>query len=631
MENKLFLNRYRLSLGWNGLPVELHRTPTTIMYRGQEWESGRELAIELVPWRSTDPVARKQLEAEATAAKQISHINIPKLYDFGIEDGQLIYVTEYFEGHTAEAWVAARGPLPTAAVLRAAVQIADALRAASFHRLSHRALCPANIVFEPNETALGEWPAIKVLHWLGLPTNFAEAGEGDARLATASRFASPEQRRGEKADFPSATYSLGRSIWFLLTGALPAAPVPAIEGTPAAPNEVEKLRGVPKIVRHLLGRMLRLNPAERPQDPVALSAFLQTCLARVERREAMNRRLRFRVGARPRVVEAGTARKRPTKAQAVAAVLLVCAALAAIAMPRYFHARTSAQASIPAKEVSRSDNALEVSAARTLKSAPAQQSKAMLPAVAANPPRTELPRNQISAGPTPLGQGHAQVMVVTNTPVPKPPPGQTNAAAITADSTTRRKMTHTVIAAEAAPSEEGPEVVAESPSTIRREGVPEKETPAGRAQTEPPKETVAKSFEAPVSVAAFEPSPTADPVENIAPVVSDGSASEFTTEPKKEASKAAGKISHPKKSATRLVATKSTSRKKKAKKPTEVAYTSVRKRSRITHTARRAQKLPLLHVGAARAELVGTTDGKWILAVSPSHRQIIVWPPPGFR
>src|SRR6187402_211658 len=129
MENRVFLNRYRVSLGWNGLPVELHRTPTAIMYRGQELESSREMAIELAPWTSTDPVAREDLETEAKTAKQIRHINIPTLYDFGIEDGQLIYVTEYFDGHTATAWVAARGPLPAAAALRVAVQVADALRA----------------------------------------------------------------------------------------------------------------------------------------------------------------------------------------------------------------------------------------------------------------------------------------------------------------------------------------------------------------------------------------------------------------------------------------------------------------------------------------------------------------------
>ena len=395
MENRVFLNRYRVSLGWNGLPVELHRTPTAIMYRGQELESSREMAIELAPWTSTDPVAREDLETEAKTAKQIRHINIPTLYDFGIEDGQLIYVTEYFDGHTATAWVAARGPLPAAAALRVAVQVADALRAASFHYLYHPALSPANIVFLPDLTPLGEWPAIKVLHWLGLPTNFATADTGDARLAAVAHFASPEQLRGEKTDFASATYSLGCTIWFLLTGVPPPSTRPG-KGARTTPPDSEKLRGVPKIVRHLLGRMLRVNPAERPQDPVALAAFLQTCLARVERRDAIKRRLRPPVGVRSVAAEISSKRRWSTKAFAAAAVLLLCAIMAAIAAPRYFRPRV---------------------AART--NPRAEQSKAALAVVSAGPAPTELRVHQIAAKPTPPVESQAGITAATNASLPK--------------------------------------------------------------------------------------------------------------------------------------------------------------------------------------------------------------------
>ncbi len=685
MENKLFLNRYRLSLGWNGLPVELHRTPTAIMYRGQELESGRELAIELVPWKSTDEAVRAHLEAEAAAVKQINHVSMPKLYDFGIEDGQLVYVTEYFDGHTAEAWVAARGPLPTAAVLRVAVQIADVLRAASFHHLSHRALCPANIVFLPDEAAPGEWPSVKVLHWLGLPMDFAEVGQSDTRLNTAARFASPEQLRGEKVDFPSATYSLGSSMWFLLTGALPAPAVPAVEGHPVAPNEFDKLRGVPKIVRHLLGRMLRPNPAERPQDPVALSAFLQTCLARVERRGLINRRLRLPANARPRVVDAGPARRRPRKALAMAAALLVCAALAAIAMPRYFHART-AQASAPATKTDQSGTVLQSSSGRTQRSVPAPEHKKTLPAVAANSASSELPHNEIPAKPDPSAQQNAKVAAVTSTPPAQssfeqpavtaatsadstgeeatqngivaaagllkegsqiqtpaePEPStqrpaevaavasspaarssleQPTATATSANSTAEEGMQGGVVA-EAAPPEEGPQMVAASPTTIRGEDFSEEEATADTAQTESPNEDVAESDDASSSVA--EPPPTADTTANLALVVGDASAAPATAESKMEEPPPAEKVS--KKS--RSGATQSTSSKKRSAK---VTHTKTRKSSRVASKGRRAKKLPLLHVGSAHAELVGTIDGKWILAVSPSNRQVIVWPPPGFR
>jgi hypothetical protein len=96
-KNKRYLSHYRLSLGRNGLPVELHRTPVGTTYRAQEIGTGREVALELVPCAVHDAASRQRFEAEAVAAKQINHINIPTLYDFEIEDGQLVYVTEYFE------------------------------------------------------------------------------------------------------------------------------------------------------------------------------------------------------------------------------------------------------------------------------------------------------------------------------------------------------------------------------------------------------------------------------------------------------------------------------------------------------------------------------------------------------
>ena len=70
----------------------------------------------------------EQLRAEAEAARALQHPTIPALYDFGLEDGQLIYVTEICEGTTALAWVAARGPLPAEAVLQIGLQIVHAIR-----------------------------------------------------------------------------------------------------------------------------------------------------------------------------------------------------------------------------------------------------------------------------------------------------------------------------------------------------------------------------------------------------------------------------------------------------------------------------------------------------------------------
>lgn len=333
MENRVLLNRYRLSLARNGLPVELNRTPTAVLYRAQEIETGREVALELVTTTIT-PGLRQVLEAEATVAREINHINIPKLYDFGFDRDDLVYVSEYCEGPTATAWVAARGSLSAAAVLRVALQVVETLGAMAFHRIVHHSLNPDNIIFVGNQTTKGGWPSIKVLHWLGVAPVLGETG--DPRLENAARFASPEQLHANVVELPSEIYSLGATMYFLLTGAPPDSALEVGSGT--AGSLSAELGGVPRLVRRVLGEMLQPDPDKRPQDPVALAAFLQSCLARVEQQEKTGRG--FGIAA---VVKSptGLKRKRPPlslKQGAVALAVLVLALVAAFGLPRRFFA-----------------------------------------------------------------------------------------------------------------------------------------------------------------------------------------------------------------------------------------------------------------------------------------------------
>jgi serine/threonine protein kinase len=335
MENRVFFNRYRLSLARNGLPVELNRAPTAIIYRAQEIETGREVALEVVTTPITNPGLRQQLETEAAAAREISHINIPKLYEFGFEGDELVYVTEPCEGHTASAWVGARGPLPVAAVLRVALQVVDTLGVTAFHHIVHHSLNPDNIIFAEGGAAQNDWPSIKILHWLGVAPILGETG--DPRLDNAARFASPEQLHANVVEVPSEIYSLGATMLFLLTGAPPDA-APGFD-LASAPPLAARLGAAPKIVRHLLAKMLQPDPEKRPQDPVALAAFLQTCLARVERQAKTRRQFSLPVLAKARTSAKKFWEPLPLKRIAVAAALLLLALVAALALPRAFVAR----------------------------------------------------------------------------------------------------------------------------------------------------------------------------------------------------------------------------------------------------------------------------------------------------
>jgi hypothetical protein len=109
---------------------------------------------------------------------------------------------------------------------------------------------------------------------LKLAPNHPEQG------ATASEFASPEQLERGAADFRSEIYSLGATMCFLLTGAFYS----------AEPRSLQTRRFV-RPLRRLIAPMLRQNPDERPQDPVLFAQVLRACLQKVERRQALARRL----------------------------------------------------------------------------------------------------------------------------------------------------------------------------------------------------------------------------------------------------------------------------------------------------------------------------------------------------
>src|SRR4051812_23130419 len=187
MEYKTFLGKYRVAKdeialaaptpAANALEAE---TPTPVsetlataaVYRGVEIDSGREVAVEVVPALSLKRAVREQLEAEVLAAKKVNHVNVPAVYDFGVEDDHVIYVTEYFDGTSAEEWVNAHGPMPTGAVFRIALQVVGAMGVASIHKISHHALNPSNVVLVPGQTPEGDWPLVKVLHFVGVAPTF---------------------------------------------------------------------------------------------------------------------------------------------------------------------------------------------------------------------------------------------------------------------------------------------------------------------------------------------------------------------------------------------------------------------------------------------------------------------------
>ena len=324
MEQTTFLGHYRISVSRDGTPHELGRAGAAITYKAVDQRSGEPVALKLIPIANIDEELQKQFEEQARPAQQLHHSNIAKVLDFGKEAGQFVYVSEYLEGETVDSWVEEHGPMPPDAVLRVATQVVSALSAASFHRLTHRAIQPSNLLIVPGPTAEGGWPFIKLIDVSSAgPKLHSHSGEiPDVGSAVARQFASPEQLQHGSVDFRSAIYSLGATMYFLLTGAAPPAKV-----------RLRDLRRFPKALRNLLAHMLHGSPDKRPQDLVAFEGEILKCLGKIEKRHAFGRKLGIPLAA----VTSKEPRTPPTPlVQVLRGTLVVAALLLAVGVAGAF-------------------------------------------------------------------------------------------------------------------------------------------------------------------------------------------------------------------------------------------------------------------------------------------------------
>ena len=209
---------------------------------------------------------------------------------------------EFIDGQTTEANVARFGPMSLRPALRIAWQVSKALAAAARQQLVHRDIKPANIMIVADSEE-EDWPFVKLIDF-GLVRSVLRAP--DSASATRSgflgtaQFASPEQIEESEVDGRSDIYSLGCTLWYLLTGEAPFTGSLASVFAQHLGSEPpwEKLRPFPKRIRSLLRRMLRKEPSQRPASAVELRREIEQCIDDVERREVLAARiaLPFNIG-----------------------------------------------------------------------------------------------------------------------------------------------------------------------------------------------------------------------------------------------------------------------------------------------------------------------------------------------
>jgi len=328
MGQTIFSEHYQMCVGDDGAPRVLTRTGEAFTYKAVDLRSGDAAALTLLPISEVPAERREDFEKRVAAAQKVDHINVAKLLAFAKQEDNYVLVSELLQGESVGRWVALRGPLPADAALRTALQVSNGLEAARFHGLNHPAVQPSNVMIVPGQAAEGGWPYVKLM-------NFALAG---ITLEAMPQFASPEQLKGADVDFRSEIYSVGATMWFMMTGMIP--------GARDRTAESRMLRKLPKPVRGLLAQMLQPDPAQRPHDPAAFTDELHDCLALVDRGHAVGHKPGIPIVAPIQTPTAVVPRRRlPAKAFALAAILIALAAGAAIWRPdRLLHSSQRTEA-----------------------------------------------------------------------------------------------------------------------------------------------------------------------------------------------------------------------------------------------------------------------------------------------
>lgn len=156
----------------------------------------------------------KRFKAEAQSAASLSHSNIVNIYDVGNENKVHFIVMEYLEGKTLKEHIKENGILEDAETMKIAACIASALDHAHANHIIHRDIKPQNIII----TNDGK---VKVADF-GIARIASESTIAVSDVTTGSvHYIAPEQARGGYCDEKSDIYSLGITMYEMVTGQMP--------------------------------------------------------------------------------------------------------------------------------------------------------------------------------------------------------------------------------------------------------------------------------------------------------------------------------------------------------------------------------------------------------------------------
>ncbi|MDX6463982.1 MAG: eukaryotic-like serine/threonine-protein kinase, partial [Acidobacteriaceae bacterium] len=277
---------YELVKGADGKPIELGRGAIGVTYKAFDIDLHCFATLKVISELYLgEESARLRFLREARAAASIRHPNVASVFHLGRTGQDYFYAMEFVDGETLENLIKRSGRLEVKLALEIVAQAAAGLAAVHKRNLVHRDIKPSNIMVSVED---GSTVTAKIID-LGLAKPAPDAPAAAAisipgAFAGTPEFACPEQFAGIQVDIRSDLYSLGVTLWQMMTGQAP------FQGSPAAVMyqhqhaslPLERLKRVSQPIVVLLEVLLEKDPARRFQSPAELLKAMPTITGAID-------------------------------------------------------------------------------------------------------------------------------------------------------------------------------------------------------------------------------------------------------------------------------------------------------------------------------------------------------------
>ena len=265
-----------------------------VVFKAHHRRMKRTVALKVLPGEFTNsPDALARFHREVEAAAKLTHPHIAAAYDADDANGVHFLVMEYVDGANLSQTVKAVGPLPLGQALNYVLQTARGLNHAHLRGVVHRDIKPGNLLLDKHGT-------VKILD-MGLARFDGTGEEGNtaaAELTQSGRvmgtvdYMAPEQALDAKhADHRADIYSLGCTLFYLLTGK-PLSPDGTLthkllwHQTESVPDLTTVCPAAGPKLNETYKRMLAKKPGDRQQSMSEVIHELESCLVELSPEDA---------------------------------------------------------------------------------------------------------------------------------------------------------------------------------------------------------------------------------------------------------------------------------------------------------------------------------------------------------